>query len=138
MFNSKKIVSLFIAALLMTALTGCEKPPGKGGKATVKGKVFASDFENTQRYVISRGYAPGEKVYIVYGNTNVVGDDTRTSYDGSYSFRFLTKGHYKVYANSLDTTVVSKGVDALKPVMIEFDITDPKQVVNLDDLKINI
>src|SRR4051794_9119425 len=104
MFNSKKIISLFVAALLMTALAGCEKPEGKGGKATVKGKVFASDFENTQRYAISRGYAPDQRVYIIYGNTNIVGDDTRTSYDGTYEFRYLTKGHYKVYVNSLDTT----------------------------------
>jgi hypothetical protein len=138
MLSSKKITSLIMAALLLTALAGCEKPEGKGGKATVKGKVYASDFDNTQRYAISRGYVSGEKVYIVYGNTNVVGDDTRTSYDGSYEFKYLTKGHYKVYVNSLDTTEYFKGRDMTNPVIVEFDITDPKKVVTLEDFKINI
>jgi hypothetical protein len=138
MSSSKKITSLFIAALLLAALAGCEKPEGKGGKATVKGKVYATDFDNSQRIPISRGYVSGERVYIVYGNTNVVGDDVRTSYDGSYEFKYLTKGHYKVYVNSLDTTEYYKGRDMTNPVMIEFDITNPKQVVTLEDLKTNI
>src|SRR4051812_3161839 len=111
MSTNKKITSLLIVALLLTVLPGCEKPEGKGGKATVKGKVFATDFDNTQRYAISRGYVAGERVYIVYGNTNIVGDDVRTSYDGTYQFKFLTKGHYKVYVNSLDTTQYFKGRD---------------------------
>ena len=138
MFSSKKIPTLIMAVLLLAAVAGCEKPEGKGGKATVRGKVFASDFDNTQRYPISRGYVSGERVYIVYGNTNVVGDDTRTSYDGSYEFKFLTEGHYKVYVNSLDTTEYFKGRDMTNPVMLDFDITNPKQVITLEDIKINI
>ncbi len=138
MSTEKKIISLFLVALLMTALAGCEKPEGKGGKATVKGKVFASDFDNTQRHPISRGYVSGERVYIIYGNTNEIGDDVRTSYDGSYTFKYLTKGHYKVFVNSLDTTEYYKGRDMANPVIVEFDITDPKQVVTLEDFKINI
>src|SRR5688572_25416031 len=92
---------LILGLIMMAALSACEKPPGKGGKATVMGKVYATDFDNTQRIPISRGYVPGERVYIVYGEGTKVGDDVRTSYDGSFEFKYLTKGHYKVFANSL-------------------------------------
>ncbi len=128
---------IFAGIILIAGLASCEKPPGKGGKATVQGKLWGTDFDNTQRYPISRGYVAGERVYIIYGNSNVVGDDMRTSHDGSYEFKYLTKGHYKVYALSLDTTEYFKGRDMTYPVMIEFDITEPNQVVTLEDLKIN-
>ena len=138
MKTKSNIIYGFTAATLLALLTACEKPPGTGGRATVKGKVWATDFDNTQRYPMSRGYAPGERVYIIYGSGNEIGDDVRTSYDGSFQFKYLTKGHYKVFVNSLDTTEFQKGRDALYPVMTEFDITDPKQVVILEDIKINI
>lgn len=133
-----RITALLAGVLLVTGFTMCEKPPGKGGRATVRGKVFATDFDNTQRVPISRGYQPGERVYIVYGEGTMVGDDIRTSYDGSYEFRYLTKGKYKVFANSLDTTEYFKGRDKLYPVILEFEIKDPKEVKTLPDLHINI
>ncbi len=135
---NNKLMSILSGVLLLTILAACEKPPGKGGKAMVTGKVHATDFDNTQRWPISRGYVAGERVYIIYGSGTEVGDDVRTSYDGSYQFKYLTKGHYKVFVNSLDTTEYFKGRDMTNPVIVEFDITDPKQVVTLDEIKINI
>jgi hypothetical protein len=80
----------------------------------------------------------GERVYIIYGNGTELGDDVRTSYDGSFQFKYLTKGQYKVFVNSLDTTEYFKGRDMTNPVIMEFEISDPKQVVTLEDFKINI
>ncbi len=131
------IKTALVAAILITA-TSCEKPAGPGGKATIKGRVFAHDFDNTQRYDVSQEYVPGEKVYIMYGNENIVGDDVRTSADGSFEFRYLTKGHYKIFVNSLDTSSKLKGADQMNAVIKEVDITGKDQVVNVGDIVINI
>lgn len=138
MLNSKLILKLLMLAVLCVPFASCEKPAGPGGKASVTGKVWANDWENTQQRVLSRGYSAGERVYIIYGNETEIGDDVRTGPDGSFSFKFLTKGHYKVFVNSLDTTIVGwKGLDTEKPVMQEFDITGANQKVTLQDFVIN-
>src|ERR1043166_4130239 len=126
--------SLVLAIILLPC---CEKPPGPGGRATIKGKVYAYDYDNTQRYKISEGYTSGEKVYIIYGNNTTVGHDERTSMDGSYQFRFLNKGHYRVFVNSIDTSLKVKGNDTEIPVYQDVNITESAQVVTLKDFVIN-
>jgi hypothetical protein len=117
---------------------GCSKPAGPGGKATVKGRVYARDYDNTQTYMISKGYSAGESVYICYGHSNDIGDNVKTSYDGSFKFMYLNKGHYKVFVNSLDTNIRGiKGNDTEVPVIVEIDIKDTKQTVDLGDIVIN-
>jgi hypothetical protein len=117
--------------------TSCEKPPGPGGRATIKGKVYAYDYDNTQRYKLSEGYSPGEKVYIIYGNNTAVGKDVRTSMDGSYQFQFLNKGHYKVFVTSIDTSLKVKGNNTDIPISQDVNITESSQVVTLKDFVIN-
>jgi hypothetical protein len=135
--KAQKFLNIPCAFFLSLLLFACQKPPGPGGDATVKGKVYARDFDNQQLYEISKGYAAGEKVYICYGNSNTVGKTTRTSTDGSFEFKYLTKGHYKVFVNSLDTSIKWKGNDTERPVIKEFDITSTDQVVQLPDFVIN-
>jgi len=137
MIASNNIIKTVVIILLITNLTSCNKPAGPGGKATVKGKVYAYDFDNTQRYLLSKGYSPGERVYICYGNSTEIGNDVHTSSDGSFQFLYLNKGHYKVFVNSLDTSIKVKGNDTEIPVIKEFDITDVKQTIVLDDIIIN-
>lgn len=136
MLNFKLILRSSLLICMTAILFSCEKPPGPGGKATVKGKVYATDWDNTQRYVISRGYAVDERVYIIYGSGNVVGNDVRTGPDGSFEFRYLNKGHYKVYVNSLDTTINFKGNDTYTSVIQEFDINGADETKTLPDFKI--
>lgn len=126
-----------IIIFLIFQLTSCQKPAGPGGRATVKGKVYAYDFDNTQRYLLSKGYSPGETVYICYGNNDVVGNDVKTSADGSFRFMYLNKGHYKVFVNSLDTSIKIKGNNSKIPVISEFDITNTTQTIDLGDIIIN-
>lgn len=130
-----RVVVILLAAGV--CLSGCKKPAGPGGKATIKGKVYAYDFDNTQRFLISKGYSADEKVYIMYGNENTIGNDVRTSADGSFEFKYLNKGHYKIFVNSLDTSIKLKGNDTYYPAIKEFDITDAKQIINLEDIIIN-
>lgn len=127
--------SLLIAILI--AITSCEKPAGPGGQATVKGKVYAYDYDNTVKYLVSKGYSSGEKVYIVYGNSNAVGNKVTTSIGGTFEFKYLNKGHYKVFANSLDTAFKIKGNDTEIPVIMEFDIKKSNETIVLDDIVIN-
>ncbi|MCE3225908.1 MAG: hypothetical protein K0S32_459 [Bacteroidetes bacterium] len=133
----KLILKTIVAALFIFQASSCEKPAGPGGKATVKGKVYAYDFDNTQRYLLWKGYSSDEKVFICYGNSTSIGNDVNTSADGSFEFRYLNKGHYKVFVNSLDTSIKVKGNDTELPVIKEFDITDASQTINLDDIIIN-
>jgi hypothetical protein len=135
----KKIKNLsgqFMLLAAMICFASCEKPAGPGGKATIKGKVYSYDYDNTQRYLLSKGYAPGEKVYITYGNTSV-GKDVKTDADGSFEFMYLNKGHYKVFVNSLDTSIKVKGNKTMIAVVKEFDITSTKQTIQLEDFIIN-
>jgi len=127
----------YIILTLGIFISGCDKPAGPGGRARVTGKVYAYDFDNTQRYQIGKGYTAGEKVYICYGNNSVVGNDVKTSSDGSFEFLYLNKGHYKIFVNSLDTSIKVKGNDMSIPVIKEFDITESKQTLNLPDFIIN-
>jgi hypothetical protein len=136
MKKTKNLSRQFILLAAAVCLVSCEKPAGPGGQATVKGKVYANDFDNTQRYLVSKGYAPGQKVYITYGNTSA-GKNVNTDADGTFEFMYLNKGHYKVFVNSLDTSIKVKGNKTEIPVIKEFDITGTKQVIELEDFIIN-
>ncbi len=131
-------IHILILLVFIVCLSSCKKPEGPGGQASVKGKVYASDFDNTNTYLVSKGYFPGIKVYIIYGNGTEIGNSVVTSTDGSYEFKYLNKGHYKVFANSIDTSRKVKGNDSEKAVIKEFEIKEAKKKVTVEDIFINI
>ncbi|MFM2191797.1 MAG: hypothetical protein RLZZ118_754 [Bacteroidota bacterium] len=100
------VVVLFIAS--------CTKGPGPGGRAKIKGKLFAKNLDKTLSFVTDSGFVADEKIYISYGDNTSVGNDVTTSFDGSFEFDYLRPGNYKVWAiskilygvNQLDTTIV--------------------------------
>jgi hypothetical protein len=122
---------------LVIFISACKKPAGPGGKATIRGKVYAYDYDNTQNYLISKGYSAGTKVYIVYGDDKVIGGNVTTSTDGSFEFKYLNKGKYKVFVNSIDTSYKVKGNDTEIPVIKEVSISDVRKTVTLEDFVIN-
>ena len=128
--------SIMMVALILF-VSACQKPAGPGGKATIRGKVYAYDYDNTQNYLMSKGYSPGTKVYIIYGDDKVVGGNVATDQNGNFEFKYLNKGKYKVFVNSIDTAYKVKGNDSDVPVMQEVEIKEAKQVVTLEDFKIN-
>jgi hypothetical protein len=132
-----KYVLFSLAIIMIVHIYSCKKIAGPGGHATVKGKVYAYDYDNTVRYLISQGYASGEKVYISYGSHISVDNKVETGVDGVYEFKYLCTGHYKVFANSLDTNYKIKGNSTKNPIVKEFDITSANQTINLDDIAIN-
>jgi hypothetical protein len=133
----EKKICIIVLLALAAWIVACTKTAGPGGRATVEGKVFVKNFNSYTTDVISEYYVAGEQVYITYGDQQVVGNSVKTSVDGSYQFRYLNKGHYKVFANSLDTSVHIKGSKKTIPVVMEFDITTNKEVLTLKDIVIN-
>ena len=132
-----KYVQILFLIVIVITVTSCKKMAGPGGQASVTGKVYAYDFDNTYSYLISKGYRAGEKVYIIYGENTSIGNNMITSIDGSFEFKYLNKGHYKVFANSIDTSYKVKGNNAINPVILEFDIKEAKQKIVIDDIVIN-
>ncbi|MBI3520602.1 MAG: hypothetical protein HY062_14785 [Bacteroidetes bacterium] len=126
-----------LTSCILIASASCKKKAGPGGRASVKGKVYAYDWDNTQLFKVSEGYSSGERVYILYGDNTTIGNDVRTSIDGSFEFKYLNKGRYKLFVNSLDTAYKIKGNDTYIPIIREFEITNAKSVISLDDIVIN-
>jgi hypothetical protein len=131
------IIKAIYTVMLLTVITSCEKPPGPGGKATIKGKVYVVDFDNTQYYHYGEGYAPGERVYICYGDNDVVGNDVRTGINGEFEFRHLNKGKYRVFVNTVDTSKKNKGNDRMLPVIKDVTIKGTSEVITLEDFIIS-
>lgn len=133
MFKKKHSVSVFCLVVII-ALASCKKPPGEGGFASITGKLYVRNYEETFTVLTSQYYAAGETVYIIYGDGQEVGNTVKTSYDGSFVFNFLRKGKYKVYALGKDSTKPYQSVP--KESLFEVEITEKKQKKVLDDLVI--
>jgi hypothetical protein len=80
-------------------LAACEKEPGKGGLATISGKVYGYDI-NQAGVIHDSGYAGGYKVYLSYGDNEWTDDTETTSPEGGYAFKGLQKGDYRLFVYS--------------------------------------
>ena len=137
MRTTKKIPNLVIAAIFCLVISSCEKPPGPGGRATIKGKLHAKNFDAYAMTVISEYDIAGENVYICYGSDATARNNIKTSYDGSFEFMYLNKGHYKIFAVSRDTSIHIKKSEKTIPVMVEIDINSINQTVDVGEIVIN-
>ncbi|MBI3521335.1 MAG: hypothetical protein HY062_18485 [Bacteroidetes bacterium] len=129
-----KSIGILVGLTLICCFSGCKKDAGSGGKATIKGKVYAKNYNSSATLLLNEYYIQGENVYITYGNDVAVADNVKTSYDGTYVFPYLRKGKYKIFVVSKD--INSSGLDATVPVIHEVEITGKKQVIELSDLVI--
>ncbi len=127
-----KIYISFMMLLMLFAGISCKKNEGKGGKLSIKGKVYANYYNKTFKSIRTQGYIADEDVFILYGDETINGDDTKTSYDGSYEFKYLAKGKYKIYTYSIDP-LTQKKVSVMKEVDLTDDITLEDLVVNVED-----
>jgi len=135
----KQIIAIgAIFIVLAGFITSCKKDPGQGGNVTITGKVHAKYYNATFQTLLGTGYSPERDVYIIYGNDASFSDRTRSNYDGTFEFKYLRKGNYKVYVYSKDSAqIVQSGIQNLKYAVIqEVTATDNKQTITLDDLEI--
>jgi hypothetical protein len=122
---------LIILSILLLSFVSCKKEAGPGGLATIRGKVFGTDVTvngNTR----ATGYIGDVRVFISVANNPSYFDDIRTSYDGSYEFKFLREGRYDVWAFSDCDTCAWKQRYDLKGI----EITSKRQTVDVEDINI--
>lgn len=126
----KKII--FISLLIpILIISSCQKTEGPGGRATIKGKLFVQDY--TGSVLTSQYYGPDFDVFIIYGTgSNFYDDDVKTSYDGSYEFRYLRPGTYRIFAYSKESSAPGGKVEVMKTV----EITGKKDIIELEDIVI--
>lgn len=129
-----KIKLFTLLFFIICFFTFCKKDPGPGGKSSIRGKVFMKNYDLSFTILLSEYYEQGENVYITYGNETTVGDNVKTSYDGSFVFPYMRKGKYKVWVISKDNT--STDPSATKAVIQEVEIKDRKGDITLPDFVI--
>ncbi len=122
------IRSVFMLLILIMGVSSCTKEEGIGGRCTVVGKILIQDY-NSDGELKNTYYAPEERVYIVYGDSPIYNDDTKTNYDGMFVFEYLHEGSYTIYAYS-DCAACDSGQS---PIFKEFYLTD-KETKVLEDL----
>ena len=129
----KKLYHVCIALFLILQFS-CKKEAGEGGMASITGKLIIEDYDNS--FTILRAVYPakGEMVFIMYGDEKGVSDNTRTSYDGTFEFKYLRKGNYKVFAVSKDTSdrLSNKTIEVLR----EVQITEKSKTYKVEDMYI--
>jgi hypothetical protein len=124
-----KKVAIGIAAISVFA--ACTKGPGAGGRASIKGKIWATNLDGL--FVMKdSGYIADHSVFISYGDASTQDDNTSTGIDGSYTFDYLRPGKYKIWTISK----VLLGLGQLDSVVVkEVEVTGKGDVV-LDDIRI--
>ena len=74
-----------LALALPLLFCGCSKEPGEGGKALIRGTVYAVEYnDNTGQPTGNEFYVPEYRVYIRYGDGDFYDDDTRTGPNGEF------------------------------------------------------
>lgn len=121
-----------ITVLLLISLglfASCEKEEGEGGTSEIRGKVYVHDYNADMSYLAKEYYAPEEDVYIIYGDDDIYSERFKTHYDGSFVFKYLQKGKYKIYAYS--KTLSTDYPAGVEPIIIEVEITENHQTIEL-------
>lgn len=125
------ILSLCFILSVLVSLWGCEKDPGEGGSASIRGMVHVTDYNATFQVVQDDYPGRDEDVFIIYGDDYSFSDRTRTSYDGKFEFKYLREGDYKIYVYSEDTSIEGTAV-----VLVPVEIKDKNDNVDIGTLEI--
>ncbi len=120
--------TIYICLVLSLSIAGCKKTEGPGGTSTIKGKVIVHDFDGGFQSPVPLAIYPSanQDTYIIYGADHSTYDDNfKTSFDGTYEFKYLQKGKYRLFTYSKDSTGAKSGfLTGLKiPVFIDVEIT---------------
>jgi len=125
----KIVITIFIISAI---LFSCTKGPGAGGRASIKGTVFARNYNNSF-LITDSGFLGGQKVYIKYGDEPGISDNTDTDPNGEFYFNYLREGKYTliVYSKQLTNNVLDSAI--IKTV----EITSKKQALTVPQMNIN-
>jgi hypothetical protein len=128
-----KIQIGLIPLLFFVLFISCKKEPGKGGNSSIFGKVYVKDYNATFTILQDEYYAQNKKVFIIYGDDKSYADDVTTNYDGTYEFKYLRPGKYKIFTYSKDSTLQTL---ADIPIVLDVEITKKNQKVEVPDILI--
>ncbi|HBW85212.1 MAG TPA: hypothetical protein DEF82_00210 [Crocinitomicaceae bacterium] len=124
--------SILIFTAFLVVFSACSKYEGQGGAATIKGVVIEQRY-NSLGNVIASYPAPDQDVFIIYGADNsFYDDDIKTSFDGSYEFRYMRKGIYRIFTYEDCITCPS----GKKEIIREVEITKKNQEFIVDTIYI--
>lgn len=127
------IITLILLITFPALMISCKKEPGSGGKSTIYGKVFVKEYNSSFTVLQETYYGPEIWVYLIYGDDRDYSDRINTNYDGTWEFKYLRPGKYKVYAYSKDSTLQTSAPVA---VIREIEIGSQKQDMEIPDLVI--
>lgn len=102
--------NLILLSLISFMIVSCSKEEGEGGRSSITGKVHMTDNSglNQGEYDV-----PDYDVFIIYGDEDDIYDnDTKTNFDGTFEFKNLRKGNYRIFAYTTDVSEAS----GVKPV----------------------
>lgn len=126
----------FYLLLITLTFASCKKEAGVGGTGTIKGKILVNDYIGN---VFSGNTFDGADydVYIIYGGANSYYDDKiSSSYDGSFEFRYLRKGDYKIFVYSQDVDGSGSTGD-IEPVFSSATLSSNNETVDVGTIEIN-
>ncbi len=127
--------------LLFSSLISCEKEAGEGGTSTISGKVTVYNYDNNGFQCCPDTFpARDQDVFIIYGGEGAVfDDDVKTTFDGTYEFKYLQKGKYRIFVYTEDSTGAYNGTAGTQyrpelPVFADVEITDKNQSVVVPEI----
>lgn len=122
---------LFALALILFA--SCANEEGKGGQATITGKVVIRDIDPADNSVINEYAAIDQPVFLTYGDNEIYDDDFKTDINGAYKFEGLRTGKYTVksYIQCKDC------IEATEIVSEEVKIEDKKGTTEAPTIYLN-
>lgn len=135
----KSIVYIVGLLLLTLPFVGCTKVEGPGGAATIQGKIQITEYDSAEN-PINTYVAPKFDVYIIYGDDSeqtYFDDDVETSYDGSFKFRYLEPGNYRIFFyEDCNNSELSTCYSGKKVTIKDVTINDKKEVVDLGTIDV--
>lgn len=124
-----------LALAILAGSISCKKPEGEGGLATITGKIISKNIHAKDLPYSTEDAEAGETVYISYGDKAAYDDDYKTSYDGTFTFKYLRPGTYKIFTYSLDSTLTyASGKDPVKVPVVKTVVIDKKDKKDVIDI----
>lgn len=114
-------------------MASCSKEPGEGGNASIHGKIYVKDYNATFTVLQEEYYAQDQDVYIIYGDDISFSNRTRTNYDGTYEFKYLREGDYRIFVYSKDS---ANQTNAMVPIISNVTIDKRNQSVEVPEMVI--
>ena len=80
---------VFLSFLIVLLPLSCQKSEGLGGTGSIAGTITEQFYNDDYSLLIYEKPAVDEEVYIVYGNSEELGNRVRTNNLGQFRFKYL-------------------------------------------------